>query len=571
MTEATKNAPLNVHECRFSVYCPPPEGSRDDMHMVKVIEHINGVPTPKITMRPNFKRPYWLAAPNWRNYKQKKETELADRLMKFECRQSELLPELVRRLDLHWMDDRNKTDLRKLCQNPYIYGADIKSTAVLKRTYQDHWPEANTPHTVACSDTETDVVHGHGEVLMDTITMKDRCYTAIQAKFLTGHANVEYRLQEMLKKYLGEYVESRGIKWEIEIVNSESEVVMGVLKKAHEWKPDFFSMWNIDFDIPKMIKALESGNIDLKKAFSDPAVPSAYQHFSYVPGPTTKKTSSGKVIPKKPEERWNTVYTPASFYVIDAMCAYKQIRISDPAQSSYSLDSTLGNELNLGKLRFTEAEHVGHGLGWHIFMQSQYPLEYVIYNVFDCISMELLDEKTKDLSVTFPMLCGSSDYVDFKSQPRRLVDELHFFVQKENPPRVMGTTSNKMASELDEMTVDPDNWIIMLRAHLVVDNGLRIISEDHQLATNLRRDVADLDVAASYPNGGAVFNMARNTTVKELVNITGIDDFTRRMQGINLSSGATNAVEVCCSLFNMPSLTDWADAMAQAEAEKIIA
>ena len=56
------------------------------------------------------------------------------------------------------------------------------------------------------------------------------------------------------------------------------------------------------------------------------------------------------------------------------------------------------------------------------------------------------------------------------------------------------------------------------------------------------------------PNGGAVFNISKETTRKELVEIEGISEYTRRMQGINLSAGQTNAVEVCVGLFNMPTL-----------------
>lgn len=100
----------------------------------------------------------------------------------------------------------------------------------------------------------------------------------------------------------------------------------------------------------------------------------------------------------------------------------------------------------------------------------------------------------------------------------------------------------------------------MLPAHLVADNGLKCIEEYPDLTTNIRRDVGDLDVAASYPNGGAVFNISRETTAKEIVKIEGVDEFTQRMQGINLSSGHTNAVEVCCGLMGMPTLTQLLDA-----------
>jgi len=94
----------------------------------------------------------------------------------------------------------------------------------------------------------------------------------------------------------------------------------------------------------------------------------------------------------------------------------------------------------------------------------------------------------------------------------------------------------------------------MLPAHLVADNGLRVIEESPNLPTNCRFFVGDLDVSASYPNGEVVFNVSKETTKKELIEIEGVSEFTRRMQGINLSGGATNAIEVCVGLLNLPNI-----------------
>ena len=62
-------------------------------------------------------------------------------------------------------------------------------------------------------------------------------------------------------------------------------------------------------------------------------------------------------------------------------------------------------------------------------------------------------------------------------------------------------------------------------------------------------------MAGSYPNGGSVFNISRGTTHKELIAIEGVSESTRRQQGINLSGGATNAVEVVVDLFSAPNMT----------------
>lgn len=63
-------------------------------------------------------------------------------------------------------------------------------------------------------------------------------------------------------------------------------------------------------------------------------------------------------------------------------------------------------------------------------------------------------------------------------------------------------------------------------------------------------------MAASYPNGGAVFNISKETTKKEIHRIEGVPEYQQRAQGINLSAGATNAVEFCVGIYGMPEMED---------------
>jgi hypothetical protein len=239
------------------------------------------------------------------------------------------------------------------------------------------------------------------------------------------------------------------------------------------------------------------------------------------------------------------------------MCVYKQVRTGKQEERSYGLDAILNKHLKRGKLKFTAADHLAKA-DWHIFMQKHYPVEYIIYNVFDCIGMELLDEKTKDLSVSVPSGAAMSDYSKFNSQPRRVVDKLHYFVMERG--KIIGTTSDEMSLEFDMQTISLKDWIVMLPAHLVADNGLKIILEYPELASNIRIHIGDLDVSASYPNGESVFNISKETTRKELISVDGVSESVRRMQGINLSGGATNAVEFCTGMFKMPQMTQWLEA-----------
>jgi hypothetical protein len=208
--------------------------------------------------------------------------------------------------------------------------------------------------------------------------------------------------------------------------------------------------------------------------FSDPRVPAKYRHFKYKEGSSQKITQGGKVTPIHPADRWHVATCPATFWFIDSMCTYKKLRIAAGNEPSYALDAILHTHLDLGKLKFTETDHLT-GLGWHMEMQRLYKLEYIIYNIFDCIALELLDEKTGDISSAFPVQCGVSEYRSFSQNPRRIADDLHFYCL--NNDLVMGSTSDEMVTELDKHVIDMNGWIVTLPAFLATGNGLPIIRE----------------------------------------------------------------------------------------------
>lgn len=551
-----------ARECRFAVFCPPPDrDGQTDLHVVKeIVHHADGTTSPNLRFIYNYKRPFWITNKGMRNHKQKKEWESLENVRRHECTQSQLVRAVTRAIGKPWLDNGRgdmRKIMRKIARDPYIYGTDILSTAIIKRYYQDRYPDHITPYTAAMYDTETDVIRGTEEIIMGTLSFQKRVFTAIAKVYLeqklADGIDVLAELHKKLHHYLGPYVEKRQIEWEVIIVDHEYQIVEECFKRAHAWQPDWVAVWNIDFDMQKSIRALEKAGIHPKDVFSDPRVPKHFRHFRYKQGSNQKVTASGKVTPIKPAAQWHTVYCPASFYFIDAMCAYKHIRTGKQEEPSYSLDAILDKHLGIRKLKFEEAEGLVK-LDWHKFMQEKYPLEYVIYNVFDCVSMEELDEKTNDLRYQLPLFSGHSDFEHFRSQPRRLVDDLHYFVM--NAGYVIASTSDEMADDYDEETIGLDGWIVTLPAHLVVDNGLQVILENHNLRTNIRAHVADLDVSASYPNGGAVFNISKETTHRELIEIEGVAEIDQRMEGINLSGGHTNAVEFCTTLYKLPTFDE---------------
>lgn len=550
----SKKEPARIKglECRHATHCPTPYGEEDDVHVVKFIVHReDGTTYPFVGLKKNFKRPFWTTKKGLRKHKEKKESELLENLDRFECVETHAVRRIRAALGIFSSRDNR---LKQLARSPYLYGTDITSTAILKKKYQDENPNINSPITMAATDTETDVLHGTEEIIMQTISFKDRVFTAIKASFVKGLIDVENELQRLLHKYLGDDVKKRNIKWEVAIVDTAADIVIAVINKAHAWSPDFLAIWNIEFDMNKMLEALQAGGYDPADVFSDPKVPASYRHFTFKLGPAQKIKSDGTATPLTPSQRWHSVTVPGGFTLIDAMCAYRHIRTGSAELPSYGLDYVMGKEIERSKLDFKEAEGYSD-LNWHVFMQEKYPLEYVIYNVFDCVGMEILDEKTQDLAISLAMFSGVSDYAIFNSQPKRLCNEFHFYLL-EQEGRVLASTSDEMKDENDDKTVNGRGWITMLPAHQVLDNGLKCIKEFSNVPSNYRGHTGDLDVEGSYPNAGMCYNLSKSTTKREIIDIEGVTEEMRRRQGVNLSGGHVNGVEFCCGLMKLPTLEE---------------
>ena len=63
-----------------------------------------------------------------------------------------------------------------------------------------------------------------------------------------------------------------------------------------------------------------------------------------------------------------------------------------------------------------------------------------------------------------------------------------------------------------------------------------------------------LDIAAAYPSSEVCFNVSRETTKKEIINVIGVDEYTYRMQGINLPLGIPGAIEWCSTMLKFPTM-----------------
>jgi len=425
-------------ECKHVFHLPQIDDYRDDTYVIKEVMHYkDGTTEQALRTISNFKRPYWVTKEPYRTHKDKKEAEDLDRVNKYTCTESNLYTDIAKRLGPRYVGNR---DTRFIKDNPYVYGIDVSGKTYIKHQYLSKYPDAISENKVATFDIETDTIND--EIIIISLSMNDKIYTVINKSLLlkkvateTDVVKLQKKFDEKLRYLYNKYVPKTPIASNIEktyvVVENQMECITKVLEVAHLWKPDFIAIWNIGYDIPKMLEVCEKYNVLPKDIFSDPSLPDNLKYFKYMEGPKQKTTESGKFKPINMEEQWHWVNCPASFWWIDAASTHRYVRVGGKTvPGGYGLDNILKQELGakLGKLKFDdEKTNSLKGLEWHLYMVAEKPLEYIIYNQWDNISMLELDAKTKDLSHIISMLSMGSGYDVFSSGPKRIIDALHFF------------------------------------------------------------------------------------------------------------------------------------------------
>lgn len=553
-------------ECKHVAYAQSSVNPQDDLILVKEVVHTkDNRQIPRIRTYKNFQRPFYITKPSARNHKDKKEAERIENLIRYQCNQAQLAEKIQRALGARIPNPRAK--LRDVCSSQYVYGADLLPTTYIKAKYREKFPDLVSRNRVAVLDTERDVVYGTNQTIIVTLTMGEKKFIGIvdwwanKVPNFTERFNGKYN--ELLSKVtvrkkdgtqeIYDVPKERGNDILVFFGKRPGDIVEKAIRLAHEWMPDFLAIWNMDYDVPHLISALEESGYDPKAVFSDPSVPEEYHRLWYKQDKLKKETNS-KSITKHPADLWHVLYCMAGFYVMDAMCLFKKIRVASGNEPDYTLDGVLSRHRGITKLRIPEADQYG-GLMWHVVMQRDFPLEYSVYGLFDCISIEMLDEATNDMGLTVSVLIEASGYDYLPSLPRRVVDVLHTVWEKKG--YIPGCVGADISSELDEDVIGLDGWICTLNSYCVVENGLFCIAEAPELRTKFRVQTNDADILQAYPTGGVISNGSKATTAIEVISIEGTDERTRRIQGINLTGGRNNAVEIAVELAGCPSFDDW--------------
>jgi len=535
----------------FGFYSKATDKSNNDVVLIKErIRHEDGEEKSNVRFVYNYKRPFYITKPGYREtHVNKKEYEVLENLNEYTTTQANMPKAISKALGLF----SGYPNMRELTKSPYLYGSDISTTSLIKYQYLQKWPSFSPEANVAVLDLETNVLNDEGEPVYGAVTYKDKAILAVTRQFLDGIEDPEKKIKTLFTKYLGKYEKERNIKLYVAVVDNDYALVRKLFAFLHKFKPDFVAIWNMSFDIGKILNVLKKYNVDPAQIFCEPSLPNEYKRFYYKEDQLQKVTASGKVTSKHPADLWHVIDAPASFYIIDAMCFFKANRVREQARHSYSLDAILSEELNLGKLRFEEADQYS-GLEWHQYMQKHHKLEYGIYNLFDCISMELLDDKTRDLSVAVLGGIGVTDLKHLKSGPKILADELHFFLKDKG--RIIASTSPDMREEEDDLVLGTRDWIVTLPSELIEDTDNAFISDVGNMPSRLYTNVFDVDIASGYPTTEIIMNISKETTVREVCSIDGMTEEEQRRLGVNLTACRSNAIDLGMGFYGLPRLPE---------------
>lgn len=594
----TQNKEPVDRQWRFGMHLPTgPDGQ--DLHFVKeTLIYEDGSTKPNMRIVKDFKRPVWCTKPQYRTHTDKKEYEHLDKLDLHMVTQSKLRDTVA----LLTGNSYSQKQLSELLANPFIYGGDVPSVTLLNRElYKKKKKEGSVPvpYVFGAFDTETDVLYDTGQIIIGSMTVWPKVHLVINNWWLQyPHDDFDERLKEVmdakLKPVLDNFFEKIKVKYAdrypvtemtmtYEIVQDEISTVEKSFKWFHEVKPDWMGIWNLDFDATKVLQACDTAGVDPKQILCDPAFPPEYRVCKYKRGQMFKVAASGKGKPVSPHDQWHVWSISASFYPIDAMSAYRLMRLGEQEERSYALDAILEKEFGdtLGKLKHAPADKYVKEK-WHQVMQRDYKLEYLAYAAMDTISMCLLDAKTRDLSHRLPDMADTTVFEQVNSQPKRLRDAFFEFALDDHQ-RVIGSVGftrdytkkePEVAVDLgdakdEELSVDEDeeeeetfstlsrrDWVLTLASHLSAF-GLRVVKGCKNIFTGIRAFAYDSDAVSSYPSCTQVANVSKVTTRKEICTVEGKDEKLFRLQNLNLiASSETNAIEYTTNMFDAPRLLE---------------
>ena len=464
-----------------------------------------------------------------------------------------------------------------LYNNPHLYAANMNIETLIKQRYNQELKENNQVKSIPTTgffDTETSMIDriGKDRLIAASLTHENQVYSYIIEDFfyikkddIWIKGNIE-DLENLRAQVINEDVftsqkakdlyKEKNIQYHYKIVKNEMDLIKSFMDQIHKNETDFVGIWNLPFDMDVIVKTCERFNIDPKDIFTHPSL-EEYKYFYFHKEDFAHNN-------KHFSERWSYVSSPSHTKFVDSLCLYAILRIVKNKEVSYKLDYILEkNEISDGKLKFSHIEHLDDLLGsadWHRKMQNDHVYEYIVYNIFDSLSLQILEWINNDIG-TMTILLEDSLIQDLNKQTIRNKDAFYFKcleigkVISSSPPKALEYPLVKAGGAV----ADPGNTYNIGRND--------VIKELKNHSTQVTSHNSDIDLSSAYPNTMIMLNISRETKKKSIRKIDGYSDNDIFSLFSDLSFGNTNVVKVCHQTFNLPSYSNIEDMLGLIEEE----
>jgi len=575
---------MSNREFRFAFHIPEIIGEngdvvREDAHIVKYIEHGENMErNPKLVLVKNYKRPFWITKPFYRNHKQRKEAEDKDKLDVYYTTESRIGNSICKALKKPKFGKVSRYDVRKMPESVYVYGSDITSVAMIHHEFKEKC-DIVTPYRVGILDIENSV---DGEDRINLISYVHHKGDRLQV-YLYGNKkelpvvyNYGRKVEEVLKSGLPDElpdgIDFDKIDLHIEVWDDEITLIKRMMDIVHRSDIDILSGWNFLHDVSIIAKRSEHFCVRAEDIFSDESIPTEYRHFKINVASDKFVSQDGSTTSVPYEERWHTFEATASFIMVDAMALYFFIRSQDEKiHGGPGLDNVLKKSIGIGKLKVDSIENVASSV-WHERMRKEKPVEYGAYAIWDSVGLMAKNMKDHDLDFTLPLLSGISPFSSFNSNPSKIFDDFFLFYLRDN--KIIASFGN--AGEFESLgrrhwTVTLNLWKVdsafstpILSDSLNRDASysgddeiafLRSIGyqfEDRIFDTRYFVLNFDLDVTSAYPTAILVLNISTDTVVREVIEVYGIEKETMKILNLELMSGVIGHIHYGCEMHDLP-------------------
>lgn len=432
----------------------------------------------------------WVTKPEFRNYTWKREWSPKEELDEYSCRylyRGETIWNALNTTPGQRWRPMGYVNLREQMSSPYVYGADIEYGARIKAHYLKlNGGRTPTEFRTGFLDIETDVNGTEQIILITFINGDGNTYLGALQDFYGNHSldeiqkmwdtKVEHDFYNALNKKTQEvYNKVPKLKLHLNIFEKEIDLIKWIFDCIHECRPDFVTIWNMDYDIPYILKRIAYRQADPCDILCSPDIPKEYRICNY----HVDKGKEGDHI----TDHWSWLHLTDYTRYVDSMCMYGRLRKAKTKEASYTLNAIGSKEIGAGKLEFGEGED-------HHTMQRDHKVEYSVYNIVDVAILRYMEHKNADVR-SMAQLIGYSMLEDFSRQSIQLKNM--FYNHLEPQQAVPGSVGQQLNSPWDKYISNTGGQV--LSPDRTMGTGVPILIES-LIISYLHKLVCDIDVSS---------------------------------------------------------------------------